>query len=60
MRGKHAKKVRQEGALERLENSKFYEKCDRTEEAWLKRKNEEIENLQVALGLKQRSKKSGT
>lgn len=57
MRGKFAKKVRQEGALERLENSKFYEKGDRTEEAWLKRKNKEMENLQVALGLKRRSEK---
>lgn len=56
MRGKHAKKVRQEGALERLENSKFYEKGNRTEEAWLKRKDEEIENLRVALGLKSRSR----
>lgn len=58
MRGEHAKKMRREGALERLESSKFFEKGGRTEEAWLKRKNEEIENLKVVLGMKQRSSKN--
>ena len=57
MRGQAVKQARREGALKRLEESKYYEKGNRTEEAWLNRKNKEIENLQVALGLKQRSKK---
>jgi hypothetical protein len=52
MRGKFAKKVRQEGALERLKNSKFFEKGDRTEESWLKVKEREIENLEIALGIR--------
>jgi len=45
-------KSRREGALERLKNSVFFEKNGRTEEAWQKQKDQEIENLEIALGIR--------
>ena len=58
MRGKHAVKHRREGALERLQASTFFEKNGRTEQQWQKRKDKEIERLEIALGLKQGAKKN--
>jgi hypothetical protein len=52
MRGQNVLKSRREGALERLKNSVFFEKNGRTEEAWQKRKDQEIENLEIALGIR--------
>jgi hypothetical protein len=52
MRGQYVLKSRREGALERLKNSVFFEKNGRTEEAWQKRKDREIENLEIALGIR--------
>ena len=52
MRGQYVLKSRREGALERLKNSVFFEKKGRTEEAWQKRKDREIENLEIALGIR--------
>lgn len=52
MRGQYVVKARREGALERLRESKFFEKNGRTEEAWQKRKDREIENLEAKLGLR--------
>lgn len=45
-------KSRREGALERLKNSVFFEKNGRTEESWQKRKDREIENLEIKLGVR--------
>jgi hypothetical protein len=56
MRGKHAVKHRREGALERLQSSKFFEKNGRTEAQWQKRKDKEIEILETSLGLRQPTK----
>lgn len=56
MRGSAVKQSRREGALARLKESKFFEKGTRTQEAWQKRKDKEIENLEVALGIKSRNK----
>lgn len=56
MRGKAEVRRRQEDALDRLKDSKFFEKNGRTEESWQKRKDLEIENLEVALGNKTRRK----
>lgn len=56
MRGTAVKRARQEGALQRLKESKFFEKNGRTEESWQKRKDLEIENLEVALGIQTRRK----
>ena len=56
MRGEAVKRARQEGALQRLKESKFFEKNGRTEESWQKRKDLEIENLEVALGIQTRRK----
>ena len=36
MRGEAVKRARQEGALQRLKESKFFEKNGRTEESWQK------------------------
>ncbi|MDA7837426.1 hypothetical protein N9A42_00125 [bacterium] len=57
MRGKHAVKHRREGALERLKDSVFFEKGKRTEAQWQKRKDKEIEILEVSLGIRQPAKK---
>jgi len=57
MRGKHVVKRRREGALDRLQASTFFEKNGRTEQQWQKRKDKEIERLEIALGLKQPAKK---
>jgi len=54
MRGQAVKQARREGALNRLRESKFFEKGSRTEEAWQKRKDKEIENLEAALGIRKR------
>lgn len=56
MRGEAVKQERRRGALERLRESKFFEKNGRTEESWQKRKDLEIENLEVALGIQTRRK----
>ena len=56
MRGLAVKQSRREGALNRLRESKFFEKGSRTEEAWQKRKDKEIENLEAALGIKTKKK----
>jgi hypothetical protein len=50
VRGSAEVRRRQEGALERLKNSKFFEKNGRTEESWQKRKDKEIENLESKIG----------
>ena len=52
MRGQYVLKSRREGALERLRESKFFEKGNRTEESWLKRKEKEIANLEAKLGVR--------
>ena len=52
MRGSNVVKSRREGALERLRESKFFEKNGRTEESWQKRKDREIANLEAKLGLR--------
>ncbi len=57
MRGKHVVKHRREGALERLQSSTFFEKNGRTEQQWQKRKDKEIEILELALGIRQAAKK---
>lgn len=57
MRGQAVVKSRREGALERLEASQFFEKGSRTQESWQKRKDKEIENLKVKLGISKRSSK---
>ena len=57
MRGSAVIKSRREGALERLKNSMFFEKNGRTQESWQKRKDREIENLEIALGIRQSKKK---
>ena len=57
MRGKHVVKRRREGALERLQSSTFFEKYGRTEQQWQKRKDKEIDILEIALGIKQGAKK---
>ena len=56
MRGEAVKQERRRGALERLRESKFFEKNGRTEESWQKRKDLEIENLEAALGIQTRRK----
>lgn len=58
MRGKLVNKMRRESALQRLKESKFFEKNGRTEESWQKRKTKEIENLEVVLGTRQARKKN--
>ena len=57
MRGKHVVKRRREGALDRLQASTFFEKNGRTEQQWQKRKDKEIEILELALGIRQAAKK---
>lgn len=57
MRGKAEDRRRREGALERLQSSQFFEKNGRTEQQWQKRKDKEIEILEIALGIKQGAKK---
>jgi len=57
MRGKLETKRRREGALERLQASTFFEKNGRTEQQWQKRKDKEVEILEIALGIKQGAKK---
>ena len=57
MRGKAEDRRRREGALERLIESKFFEKKGRTEQQWQKRKDKEIDILEIALGIKQGAKK---
>lgn len=61
MRGKAEDRRRRQGALERLTESKFFEKNSkkgiaRTEQQWQKRKDSEIEILEIALGLRQPAK----
>ena len=55
-RGKLEIKRRREGALERLQASTFFEKNGRTEQQWQKRKDKEIEILEIALGIRQGAK----
>jgi hypothetical protein len=62
MRGKLEDRRRREGALERLTESKFFEKNSkkgvaRTEQQWQKRKDKEIEILETYLGIRQPAKK---
>ena len=57
MRGKAEDRRRREGALERLQASRFFEKNGRTEQQWQKRKDKEIDILEIALGIKQGAKK---
>lgn len=57
MRGKHEVNRRREGALERLKASQFFEKGKRTEAQWQKRKDKEIEVLEIYLGIRQPAKK---
>lgn len=57
MRGKHEVKRRREGALARLEASQFFEKGKRTEAQWQKRKDKEVEILEISLGIRQPVKK---
>ena len=57
MRGKHVVKRRREGALDRLQASTFFEKNGRTEQQWQKRKDKEIDILEIALGIKQGANK---
>lgn len=57
MRGKAEDRRRRQGALERLQSSQFFEKNGRTEQQWQKRKDKEIEILEIALGIKQGAKK---
>ena len=57
MRGKLEAKRRREGALDRLQSSQFFEKNGRTEQQWQKRKDKEIDILEIALGIKQGAKK---
>ena len=57
MRGKHVVKHRREGALARLKASQFFEKNGRSEQQWQKRKDKEIEILELALGIRQAAKK---
>ena len=52
MRGQAVKQSRRKGALERLRESKFFEKGSRTEEVWQKRKDKEIERLEVLLNIR--------
>ena len=56
-RGKLETKRRREGALDRLQSSQFFEKNGRTEQQWQKRKDKEIDILEIALGIKQGAKK---
>lgn len=42
---------RREGALARLKESKFFEKNGRTQEAWQKRKDREIEILEKRVSI---------
>lgn len=57
MRGKHEVNRRREGALERLKASQFFEKGKRTEAQWQKRKDKEVEILEISLGIRQSAKK---
>lgn len=62
MRGKAEDRRRRQGALERLTESKFFDKVNkkgvaRTEAQWQKRKDQEVEILEIALGIKQAAKK---
>lgn len=52
MRGQAVIQARREGALERLRESKFFEKGSRTQESWQKRKDAEIERLEVLLNIR--------
>lgn len=52
MRGQAVVRARRAAALERLKESKFFEKNGRTEESWQKRKTKEIENLEINLGIR--------
>ena len=61
MKGKVEDRRRRQGALERLTESKFFEKANkkgvvRTEAQWQKRKDQEIEILEIALGIRQPAK----
>ena len=56
-RGKLETKRRREGALDRLQSSQFCEKNGSTEQQWQKRKDKEIDILELALGIKQGAKK---
>ena len=61
MRGKAEDRRRRQGALERLVESKFFDKVNkkgvaRTETQWQKRKDTEIERLEISLGLRQPAK----
>lgn len=61
MRGKAEDRRRRQGALERLTESKFFDKVNkkgvaRTEAQWQKRKDQEVEILEIALGIRQPAK----
>lgn len=57
-RGTLETKRRREGALNRLKASQFFEKNGRSEQQWQKRKDKEIEILELALGIRQAAKKN--
>jgi hypothetical protein len=48
---KKNKTTRQRGALERLENAKFFEKNGRSEQDWQKKVDKEIEILEKRLNV---------
>ena len=48
---KKNRKVRQQGALERLKNSKFFEKGDRNPDTWEKKRAKDIEILEKRLNV---------
>lgn len=48
---KKNRKVRQQGALERLKKAVFTEKGDRNQEEWQKRVDAEIETLEKAINV---------
>jgi len=61
MRGKSEDRRRRQGALERLTESKFFDKVNkkgvaRTQAKWQERKEREIETLEISLGLRQPAK----
>jgi len=48
---KKNQRARQQGALQRLKESQFFEKNGRTVEAWQKRKDREIEILEKRVSM---------
>ena len=48
---KKNRRVRQQGALERLKNKKFFEKGNRNPDTWEKKRVKEIETLEKRLNV---------